>query len=172
GVHADDHGQARRALAPHQRQPSRLGLRRHALAAAAAAAERLAPRLDLLPRAAIPADAREVATRRLVDVGALRRVFQRADFRLHLPDLLEVLILAEGRFDARAQELGRRAGAEQERDRAIAELELALDRLGRAVHDAQQILEPVARIQRDHALPLGVDAAAARAAGHLRELVV
>src|SRR5437773_283042 len=67
---------------------------------------------------------------------------------------------------------GPRPGAEQQRDGAVAELELALDGLGRAVHHAQEILEPVARVERDHALALGVDAAPARAARHLRQLVV
>src|SRR5207253_3801073 len=131
------HGQARGALAPHQRQPPRLGLRRRALAAPPAPAERLPPRLHLLPRAPVAADAGEVAAGRLVDARALERVLQRADLGLHLADALEVLVLAERRLDAAAQQLGRRAGAEQQRGGAVAELELALDRLGRPVDHAQ-----------------------------------
>src|SRR3989441_7165708 len=48
-----------------------------------------------------------------------------------------VLVLAERRLDPPPEGLGRRAGAEEERGGAVAELELALDRLGRAVHDAR-----------------------------------
>ena len=62
--------------------------------------------------------------------------------------------------------------AEQERDRAVAQLELARDRLGRAVHDPHHVLEPVAHVEGHHALALGIDAAAARPARHLGQLVV
>src|SRR5439155_2705018 len=133
-VHAENHRQARRALAADERQASRLGLGRRALAAAAATSRGLAPRFDLRPRAAIAADAREVAARRLVDTRALERILQRAHFRFHLSNPLEVLVLAERRLDPLAQQFGRRASAEQQRGRAIAELELALDRLRRPVH--------------------------------------
>src|SRR2546425_6934917 len=83
-----------------------------------------------------------------------------------------VLVLAERRLDPPPEGLGRRTGAEEERGGAVAELELALDRLGRAVHDAQEVLHAIARVQGDHALALGVDPAAARAPGHLGQLVV
>src|SRR5207245_1705216 len=158
--------------APHGRPPPQLGLRRRTLAAAAALAQGLPARVYFGAGAAIAADAREVAARRLVHARALERVLQGAHLGLHLADALEILVLAERRLDPLAQQFGRRAGAEQQRDGAIAELELALDGLGRAVHHAQQVLEAVARVERDHALAFGVDAAPARAARHLGQLVV
>src|SRR2546425_11184329 len=83
-----------------------------------------------------------------------------------------VLVLAEGRLDPPPEGLGRRAGGEEERGGAVAELELALDRLRRAVHDAEEVLDAVARVEGDHALALGVDPAAACAPRHLGQLVV
>src|SRR5204863_2165539 len=116
-----------------EREPAWLGLDRTALAPAAAAARGLPARLHLLPRVPIAADAREVAARRLVRAGTLERVVERADLRLHLADLLQVLVLAERRLDALAQHVGRRARPEQQRDGSVAELELALDGLRIAV---------------------------------------
>ena len=87
-VHAQNHREARRALAPHEREPPRLGLRRGALAAATALARRLPARLHLLARPPVAADASEIAARRLVHLRALERVFQRSNFRFHLSNLL------------------------------------------------------------------------------------
>src|SRR6058998_15907 len=136
------------------------------------APEGLAPRLRLLARAPVASDALEVAARRLVALDLREGRLEGLDLRLQLADALEVLVLAERRLDPSPEGLGRRAGAEEKRGGAVAELELALDRLGRAVHDAQEILHAVARVQGDHALALGVDPAAACAPGHLGQLVV
>src|SRR3989441_12844927 len=61
-----------------------------------------------------------------------------------------VLVLAERRLDPPPEGLRRRAGGEEERGGAVAELELALDRLRRAVHDAEEVLDAVARVEGDH----------------------
>src|SRR5437867_3702018 len=119
-------------------------------------------------RAPVASDALEVAARRLVALDLREGRLEGLDLRLQLADALEVLVLAERRLDPPPEGLGRRAGAEEERGGAVAELELALDRLGRAVHDAQEVLHAVARVQGDHALALGVDPAAACAPGHPR----
>src|SRR5256886_5172692 len=58
------------------------------------------------------------------------------------------------------------------RSRAVAELELTLEGLGRSVGDADHVLEAVASVERDDALAFGVDAPPARPARHLRQLVV
>src|SRR5438552_14520060 len=87
-VHAQNHREARRALAPHEREPPRLGLRRGALAAATALARCLPARLHLLARPPVAADASEIAARSLVHLRALERVFQRSNFRFHLSNLL------------------------------------------------------------------------------------
>src|SRR5439155_203715 len=86
------------------------------------------------------ADALEVAARRLVALDLREGRLEGLDLRLQLADALEVLVLAERRLDPPPEGLGRRAGGEEERGGAVAELELALDRLGRAVHDAQEVL--------------------------------
>src|SRR5262249_35574745 len=56
-VHAEDHREARRALAADEREPPGLGLGPPALTAASPPAQRLPPRLHLLARAAVAADA-------------------------------------------------------------------------------------------------------------------
>src|SRR5205814_8602517 len=115
----------------------RLSPGRGALAAAAAFAHRLPAGLDLLARPPVAADASKIAARCLVDARARERVLQRAHLGLHLADALEVLVLAERRLDPLSQQLGRRPGAEQQRDGAVAALELAFDGPGRAAHHAQ-----------------------------------
>src|SRR5205823_10434010 len=51
--------------------------------------------------------------------------------------------------------LRRTAGAQEQHGVAVAEHALALDRLGRSVGDAQEVLHAVARVECDHALSLG-----------------
>src|SRR5256885_1526540 len=171
-VDAEDQRQLWPALAPDERQPARLGLRDGAFAPAPAAAERAASRLRLRARAPVAPDALEVAARRRVALDLRERRLEGLDLGLHLTDAPEVLVLAERRLDPPPEGLGRRAGAEEQRGGAVAELELALDRLGRAVHDAQEILHAVARVEGDDAPALGVDPAPAGAPRHLRQLVV
>src|SRR5215467_9403528 len=145
--------QGRRPTPPHQHEPARLGLGHRALGALAALAapapERVAPRLDLLARTPVAADSLEVAAGRRITAQLLERGFQVAHVRLDLADALEVLVLTERRLDAPAQSVRRRADREQERDRSVAELELALDRLGRAVDHPQEVVDAVAGVERD-----------------------
>ena len=172
-VDPEHHREGRRPAASDQDEPPWLGLRHRTLAALAAAApERLAARIDFLAGAPIAADPLEVAARGRIAAKLLERGLERAHVGLHLADALEVLVLAERRFDPPAQRVRRGAGGEQERDRPVAELELALDRLRRAVDHPQQIVEPVPGVEGDDARPLGIDPAAPCAAGHLGQLVV
>src|SRR6185503_6261104 len=168
GVHAEDHGQARRTLAPDHGQPAGLGFHRRALAAAPPAPGRVAARVHLLSRAAIAPDAREVSARRLVAPRLGQRDLDVLRLVLHLADALEVLVLPERRLDPLADHLGLGPGGDERRGRAVAELEAAFDRLRRAVDHLHQVFEAVARVERDQALALGVDAPASGAAGHLR----
>src|SRR5262249_54462805 len=91
------------------------------------------------PRRGEAPDPREVAARR----AEAARVFQRDLEPLHIhvepADLLQVLVLPERRLDGppdRREVLSRR---QEERDRAIAQLELARDRLGGAVGRAGHV---------------------------------
>src|SRR5206468_7935223 len=115
-----------RAAPSHQDEPSGLRFGRGALAApGAAAAQRLAPRLDFVPRAPVAADPLEVAARRRVAAQALERYLECGDVRLHRADPLEVLVLAERRLDPTTEGLRRSARSQQERRGPVAELELA-----------------------------------------------
>src|SRR2546427_448508 len=171
-VHAEDRRQAGPPLARDGGDPAGLGLGDAPFAPAPAPAERLAPGLRLLTRAPVAPDAREVAARRRVALDLREGRLEGPDLALHLTDALEVLVLAERRLDPPPEGLRRRAGGEEKRGGAVAELELALDRLRRAVHDAEEVLDAVARVEGDHALALGVDPAAACAPRHLGQLVV
>src|SRR5437763_17115 len=84
-VHAEDHGEARRALAPDEREPPRLGLDHAPFAPARAAAARLTPRLHLLARAPVAADTLEVAARRLVAPELGQRALEAPHLGLALP---------------------------------------------------------------------------------------
>ena len=147
-----------------------------ASAARARAAPALPPRhallLDLGARGAVAADAREVAARRLESAAVGQRRLEARHLRLEAADLLEVLVLAERRLDRAPDGRHVLPRRQQERDGAVAQLELAQDRLRRAVHDAHHVLEAVADVEGHDALALGVDAAPARPAGHLGQLVV
>ena len=113
GVDAEDEGERGGALAPHEGQPSRFRFQHRALAATGAAAEGLAMLLDLLADLAVAADPGKVSAGGLVLERGGQGALEPADVGLHLADALEVLVLAEGRLDAPAQDLGRRAAGQQ-----------------------------------------------------------
>src|SRR5262245_51955157 len=171
-VNAQDEGERRSALAPDESQPSGLGLQHGTLTTAGAAPERLTMLLDLVADLAIAADTREIPARRLVRERRSQGRIEAGDLGLQLGDALEVLVLAERRLDALAQHLGRRPGGEEHGDGAVAELELALDGLGRAIDHPKDVVDAVAHVEGNHALALGVDPAPARPTGHLDQLVV
>ena len=170
-VHAHDEAEAGAALAPHQREAPGLRVRRGAPAPPAPPARH--PRhLDLGAGLAVAADAREVAAGRDEALAVGHRHLEALHVGLERLDALHVLVLAERGLDDAPDRREVVAGREQERHRAVAQLELARDRLGRAVHHPLHVVEPVAHVEGHHALALGIDAAAARAPRHLGQLVV
>src|SRR5262245_34066672 len=171
-VDAEDHGETRRAFAADQRETSRLGLDDAALPGAGAASGGPPPRLHLLARATIAPDAREVAAGRREGLGLGERALQPADLGLDLANPLEILVLTERGLDAPPQRRGFHPGGQEQGDGPVAQLELALDRLRRAVHDADHVFEAVARVERDDALAFRVDPSPAGASRHLSQLVV
>jgi hypothetical protein len=128
--------------------------------------------LDLGAGLAVAADAREVAAGRVKAAAVGHRHLEALHVGLERLDALHVLVLAEGGLDDAPDGGQVVAGREQERDRAVAQLELARDRLGRAVHHPLHVVEPVAHVEGHHALALGIDAATARPPRHLGQLVV
>src|SRR5712691_62894 len=121
------------ALASHQGQAPRLGLGHRAPVPAA-----LSPRhpllLDLGARHTIAAYPREITAGRREALPVLHGNLEARDLCLQSADLLQVLVLAERglhRAPYRGHVLAR---GEQERHRAIAQLELAQHGLGRAIH--------------------------------------
>ena len=162
-------------LAPLLRRTS---ARRPGSASAAARAAPPAPaarhprHLDLGAGLAVAADAREVAAGRVEAAAVGHRHLEARHVGLERLDALHVLVLAERGLDGAPDRRQVVAGREQERHRAVAQLELARDRLGRAVHHPLHVVEPVAHVEGHHALALGIDAAAARAPRHLGQLVV
>ena len=170
-VDAEHHRQGRRPAAPDQDQAPGLRFRDGALSAPPSA-QRLTPCLDFLASSPVASDALEVAAGCGVASQLLERGLERVDIRLRLANALEVLILAERRLDTPAQDFRGRAGREEERHRAVPELELALDRLGRAVDHPENVLESVAGIEGDDARAFGIDPATPRPARHLSQLVV
>src|SRR5882724_689865 len=170
-VDAADEPEGGAALPPHQRQSPRLGGGGRARAAPGLSA-RHALLLELGARHSITADAREVAAGRLEAPAVRHGHLEARDLGFEAADLLEVLVLPERRLDRPPDGRHVLSRRQQQRDRAVAELELAQDRLGRAVHHTHHVLEAVADVEGHDALALGVDAAAARPARHLGELVV
>src|SRR5206468_8512491 len=171
-VDAEHHREGRRPAAPDQHETPRLRLRDGALSTPRPAAQRLTTRLDLLARASVAADALKVTARGGIAPQLLERGLESVDVGLDLANALEILILAERRLDAPAQGLRGGAGREKERHRAVAELELALDRLGRAIDHPENVLESVAGVERDDTRALGIDPASPGSSCHLGQLVV
>src|SRR5262245_1114483 len=161
-VHPADEPERRAALPTNEREPAGLGLDDRAPPAAASPA-RYARRLDLRAQRTVAADAREVAARRSKSSRVLMGDLETVDLGLDRADPLHVLVLAERGLHRPPDRRHVLSGREQERHRAVPELELAHDRLRGSVDDALHVVEPVAHVQRHHALAFGVDAAAAGA---------
>ncbi len=151
-------------------EASGLGLGEPAVPAAPALGGPLG--LDLGAEIAVAADPREVAAGSLVGARGAQLVLDRPHLGLEPADADHVLVLAERGLDGAPDGSQVLARAQEERDRAVAQAELALDGLGRAVDDLAHLLEAVAHVERHHALAGRVDAPPPGPPGHLRQLVV
>ncbi len=171
-VHAQQQAQRLAAPAAGEHVPAGLGLGHCARGPTAAAAQGRARGLHLRAHGPVAADAGEVAAGRGEAARVLHRRLEPRHLRLEAADAAEVLVLAEGGLDRSPYRRHVVAAAEEQRHRAIAQLELAHHGLGGAVHHAPDVLDAVAYVERDHALALGVDAPAARTTRHLGQLVV
>src|SRR5262249_57018905 len=109
-------------------------------------------------RCPVAADLREITAGRLEAARIGHRHLQALHLRLQSPDLLQVLVLPEGGLDGAADGRHVLAGGEEESDRAVAQLELAQDRLRWTIYHADHVLEPVTHVEGPHALALRIDA--------------
>ena len=172
-VDAEDDAEPAAALLAEQHEPPRLEpLGAPRARGLVASSERAALGLRLGAQRPVAPDPVEVAARGLVRLGLGQGPLGLGQLRLQPADLAEVLELGERGLDDAPDRRLVAHGLEQERRRAVAEPELAFDRLGRAVDDGQDVGHAVAGVERDDALAHGVDAAAAGPSGHLGQLVV
>src|SRR5215471_20827747 len=130
-------------------------------AASAAPSARHSVLLELGAGRPVAADLREITAWRLEAPRVGDRHLETRHLRLEPADLFQILVLAEGGLDGAPDGRHVLAGGEEEGDRPVAKLELAQDGLGRSVDHAHHVLEPVAYVEGHHALPLGIDPAAA-----------
>ena len=132
-VDAEDDAEPAAALLAEQHEPARLEPLGAARARGLVAGpERAALGLRLGAQRPVAADPGEVAARGLVGLGLGQRPLGLGDLGLQPADLLEVLELGERGLDDAPDGRLVAHGLEQERRRAVAQPELALDRLRRA----------------------------------------